>query len=327
MLNKTDFDKVMGYVPDVYAAALRSKVTKKQMGAVIVGKAQNGVWHLLAEGCNGAPTGEDHVFEEQGKTLEHIIHAEVNALNKLAALGLPDLKERFEKIVLIITSAPCGGCCKHIVEHSFITDVLWAEQNKDDASPLKNVGMRLLEHKGVTGRKLRTLDLFVTKKAATNILKFVLDSGLQKALEEIFEDLDIWELDAETTRFTHAKQWLELWADEKLTYLGQKEIVDTEQYRNLRFAVLRAFKFFHNKLKADGKTSVLELNELSIDQKQFDLFSGKKGIRSDVVASITIKCQNFSFCVMAKIDLFEVNEPLKINVQNIWANDEHDDGE
>lgn len=174
--------ELLTYLTDMYAAAQRSKVTKKKMGSIIVGNIGGKVWQILSDGCNGVPSGHDHVFENNGKTLPTVIHAEDNALRKIeqlisfgaVKLKSSDDKPMYKKIVLFVMSSPCMGCAKRIVESGFITDVIYVDDYRDQTS-IKYLESELIEVQKVSGATC--LDLM---NAADSVKSNLLVSYMQE---------------------------------------------------------------------------------------------------------------------------------------------------
>jgi dCMP deaminase len=94
------------------AWAGRSKANRKQVGAIIVKNAQ-----IISDGYNGMPSGaEDDCCEflEDGvvKTKSEVLHAESNAILKLAALGGVGSAGG----TLYVTMSPCMSCSLLIIQ-------------------------------------------------------------------------------------------------------------------------------------------------------------------------------------------------------------------
>jgi len=84
-----------------------SHAKRLQVGAVIV-KDSN----IISFGYNGTPAGMDNSCEdEEYKTKPEVIHAEANAICKLARQG-----NSGQDSVMFLTHAPCIECSKLIVQ-------------------------------------------------------------------------------------------------------------------------------------------------------------------------------------------------------------------
>lgn len=78
---------------------------RKQVGAIIVKDRM-----IISDGYNGTPVGFDNVCEdEHGYTKWYVLHAEANAILKVAAST-----NSCKGATLYITSSPCRECSKLI---------------------------------------------------------------------------------------------------------------------------------------------------------------------------------------------------------------------
>ena len=78
---------------------------RKQVGAIIVKDRM-----IISDGYNGTPTGFDNCCEDaQGDTLWYVLHAEANAILKVAAST-----QSCAGATLYITMSPCRECSKLI---------------------------------------------------------------------------------------------------------------------------------------------------------------------------------------------------------------------
>jgi len=110
-----------------------SHCIRKQVGAIIVKDRM-----IISDGYNGAPTGFDNYCEdEQGYTKWYVLHAEANAILKVAAST-----QSCEGSTLYITLSPCKECSK-LVHQAGIKRVVYKEGYKDDS------GIKFLEKAGV----------------------------------------------------------------------------------------------------------------------------------------------------------------------------------
>ena len=81
---------------------------RKKVGAVIVDKSG---LNILSYGFNGTTPGDENCCEgEDGLTKDNVIHAEENAILKLAKLS-----NSSEGGTLYVTVAPCMQCARKIV--------------------------------------------------------------------------------------------------------------------------------------------------------------------------------------------------------------------
>jgi dCMP deaminase len=121
--------------------AKRSRAMRAQVGCVI--------WHtekrtIISLGYNGTPAGEDNTMELNNKTLDTVIHAEINAIKKLSWWT------RRKHLVLFVTHSPCVNCANAIVTAG-IRKVYYLDNYGTPA------GLNLLRDKGVEVKRLFTL--------------------------------------------------------------------------------------------------------------------------------------------------------------------------
>jgi dCMP deaminase len=110
-----------------------SHCIRKQVGAIIVKDRM-----IISDGYNGSPTGFDNYCEdEEGYTKWYVLHAEANAILKVAAST-----QSCEGSTLYITLSPCKECSK-LVHQSGIKRVVYKEGYKDDS------GIKFLEKAGI----------------------------------------------------------------------------------------------------------------------------------------------------------------------------------
>lgn len=106
---------------------------RKQVGALIVKDKM-----IISDGYNGTPTGFENICEdEDGSTKWYVLHAEANAITKVAGST-----QSCEGATLYITLSPCKDCSK-LIHQSGITRVVYHTAYKDDS------GIRFLEKAGV----------------------------------------------------------------------------------------------------------------------------------------------------------------------------------
>lgn len=106
---------------------------RKQVGALIVKDKM-----IISDGYNGTPTGFENICEdEEGSTKWYVLHAEANAITKVAGST-----QSCAGATLYITLSPCKDCSK-LIHQSGITRVVYHIAYKDDS------GIRFLEKAGV----------------------------------------------------------------------------------------------------------------------------------------------------------------------------------
>ena len=106
---------------------------RKQVGAIIVRDKM-----IISDGYNGSPSGFENCCEdEEGLTKWYVLHAEANAILKVARST-----QTCEGATLYITLSPCKECSK-LIHQSGIKRVVYLESYKD------NSGLEFLEKAGV----------------------------------------------------------------------------------------------------------------------------------------------------------------------------------
>lgn len=94
---------------------------RKQVGAIIVKDRM-----IISDGYNGTPSGFENCCEsEDGLTLWYVLHAEANAILKVAGST-----QSCENATLYITLSPCRECSK-LIHQSGIKRVVYQEGYKD----------------------------------------------------------------------------------------------------------------------------------------------------------------------------------------------------
>lgn len=111
-----------------------SHCSRKQVGALIVKGRM-----IISDGFNGTPTGFDNCCEdEDGITKWEVLHAEANAILKVAAST-----QSCSGATLYITLSPCQQCSK-LIHQAGITRVVYSRGYRDTS------GLDFLEKAGVT---------------------------------------------------------------------------------------------------------------------------------------------------------------------------------
>lgn len=102
-----------------------SHARRKQVGCIIV---KNGA--IISDGYNGTPKGFDNnceiSYNGKLKTKEEVLHAESNAITKLAKSTQSSLGA-----TMYITISPCVGCAKLIIQ-SGIERVIYKDFYRSD---------------------------------------------------------------------------------------------------------------------------------------------------------------------------------------------------
>uniref|UniRef100_UPI003216268D deoxycytidylate deaminase n=1 Tax=uncultured Draconibacterium sp. TaxID=1573823 RepID=UPI003216268D len=87
--------------------AQNSYCKRRQVGALIVKDKM-----IISDGYNGTPAGFENVCEdENNKTKPYVLHAEANAITKVAKSG-----NNCDGATLYVTSSPCIECSKLIIQ-------------------------------------------------------------------------------------------------------------------------------------------------------------------------------------------------------------------
>ena len=87
--------------------AKNSYCKRRQVGALIVKDRM-----IISDGYNGTPSGFENVCEdENGITKPYVLHAEANAISKVAKSG-----NSSECATLYVTASPCMECAKLIIQ-------------------------------------------------------------------------------------------------------------------------------------------------------------------------------------------------------------------
>ena len=100
-----------------------SHCKRKQVGALIVKDKM-----IISDGYNGTPTGFDNGCEdEEGNTKWHVLHAEANAILKVASST-----QACRGATLYITLSPCKECSK-LIHQSGIKRMVYSKSYKDNS--------------------------------------------------------------------------------------------------------------------------------------------------------------------------------------------------
>jgi len=113
-----------------------SYCNRRQVGALIVKDKM-----IISDGYNGTPTGFENVCEdEENNTKWYVLHAEANAIMKVAAST-----QSCEGATLYITLSPCRECSKLIFQ-SGIKRVVYIVEYKDKTGIdfLKKSGLEIV---------------------------------------------------------------------------------------------------------------------------------------------------------------------------------------
>lgn len=125
------FDKA--YLRMATEWAKLSHCQRKQVGAIVVKDRM-----IISDGFNGTPTGfENPCEDEEGYTKWYVLHAEANAITKVAASS-----QSCHGATLYLTLSPCKECSK-LVHQSGVKRLVYMNGYKDDS------GLEFLRKAGV----------------------------------------------------------------------------------------------------------------------------------------------------------------------------------
>ncbi len=110
-----------------------SHCKRKQVGALIVKDRM-----IISDGYNGTPTGfENPCEDEEGYTKWYVLHAEANAILKVASST-----QSCKGATLYITLSPCKECSK-LIHQAGIVRVVYEKTYRDDS------GLQFLKKAGI----------------------------------------------------------------------------------------------------------------------------------------------------------------------------------
>ena len=132
----TKFDAKYLKMAKIWAS--NSYCKRRQVGALLVKDNM-----IISAGYNGTPAGFENICEdENGVTKPYVLHAEANALTKVAKSG-----NSAEGATLYVTASPCLECSKLIIQSGIRRVVYSDEYRLDD-------GIKLLRRAGIEVEKL-----------------------------------------------------------------------------------------------------------------------------------------------------------------------------
>ena len=99
------FDEKYLAMAEVWAG--NSYCRRRQVGALLVKDRM-----IISDGYNGTPSGFENICEdENGVTKPYVLHAEANAISKVAKSG-----NSSDGATLYVTASPCIECAKLIIQ-------------------------------------------------------------------------------------------------------------------------------------------------------------------------------------------------------------------
>ncbi len=114
---------------------------RKQVGALIVKDRM-----IISDGYNGTPSGfENKCEDEEGFTKWYVLHAEANAILKVAAST-----QSCRGATLYITLSPCTECSK-LIHQAGIVRVVFSKAYRDDS------GLQFLTKAGIDVKLIEKL--------------------------------------------------------------------------------------------------------------------------------------------------------------------------
>ena len=116
--------------------AENSYCQRRQVGALVVKDNM-----IISDGYNGTPSGFENVCEDENNvTKPYVLHAEANAITKLARSN-----NNSDGATIYITAAPCIECAKLIIQ-SGIKRVVYGEKYRltDGIELLQRAGIEVI---------------------------------------------------------------------------------------------------------------------------------------------------------------------------------------
>ena len=116
--------------------AENSYCKRRQVGALVVKNKM-----IISDGYNGTPSGFENICEENDVTKPYVLHAEANAITKLARSH-----NSSEGATLYVTASPCLECSKLIIQAG-IKRVIYGDTYRiqDGIDLLKRAGIEVIQ--------------------------------------------------------------------------------------------------------------------------------------------------------------------------------------
>lgn len=113
--------------------AENSYCVRRQVGALLVKDKM-----IISDGYNGTPQGFENVCEdENNRTKPYVLHAEANAITKVAKSNNSSLGA-----TLYVTASPCIECAKLIIQAGIVRVVFCEDYHSEE-------GVELLRRAGI----------------------------------------------------------------------------------------------------------------------------------------------------------------------------------
>ena len=122
------------YLEMAAICAQNSYCKRRKVGALLVKDRM-----IISDGYNGTPSGFENICEEDGVTKPYVLHAEANAITKVAKSG-----NSSEGATLYVTASPCLECSKLIIQ-SGIKRVVYRDEYRltDGIDLLRRAGIEV----------------------------------------------------------------------------------------------------------------------------------------------------------------------------------------
>ena len=137
MTKQEQFDR--SYLELARVWAKNSYCTRRKVGALLVKDRM-----IISDGFNGTPSGFENICEDPatGKTKPYVLHAEANAITKVAKSG-----NNSEGATLYVTDAPCMECAKLIIQAGIRRVVYLIEYSvRDGIELLRRAGIEVCKY-------------------------------------------------------------------------------------------------------------------------------------------------------------------------------------
>lgn len=109
---------------------------RRQVGCLVVKDKM-----IISDGYNGTPSGFENICEDDNNTTKpYVLHAEANAITKLARSG-----NSSDGSTLYVTASPCLECAKLIIQCGIVR-VVYSEKYRieDGIQLLKRAGIEVI---------------------------------------------------------------------------------------------------------------------------------------------------------------------------------------
>ncbi len=137
MTKQEQFDR--SYLEMARVWAKNSYCTRRKVGALLVKDRM-----IISDGFNGTPSGFENICEDPatGKTKPYVLHAEANAITKVAKSG-----NNSQGATLYVTDAPCLECAKLIIQAGIKRVVYVIEYSvRDGIELLRRAGIEVCKY-------------------------------------------------------------------------------------------------------------------------------------------------------------------------------------